>query len=107
MNAEGFSILLAAKTELEVDDAFDLVYNELTNKQGDYSEYNVLMYWAMQEDVLPKLHTEVILAIIRLPYLVRGQLDAWRPMLDAIHEEFLKREESPDCVKRLLWGLLG
>ena len=108
MTSEGFSILLAAKTELEVDKAFDIVYNQLkiAHDVDDYSEYNVLMYWAMQEDVLPKLHTDIILAILRLSYSVRDKLDAWQPMLDAAHEEFMKREDL-GCVERLLWGLLG
>lgn len=108
MNPETLSTLLVAQSEPEVDEAFKLVYELLqsSHEQDDYSEYSNLLTWALQPEIVSSLHTDLILALLRLPYLYRDKIPSWKPMFNASYKELLTREES-GCVERLLWGLLG
>lgn len=108
MTPEQKATLLAAQTDVQVDDAFDIVYDLVYDPgngtlDGMKDQVDRLLVWAQEPDVLSRLHLGLILACVRLPYMVRHHLTTWRPFRDAVEAEFTRRGEDADA---LLIGLM-
>ncbi len=95
--------MLAAQTEAEVNDAFDIVFDIVYDRtngtlDGMKDQVDRLLAWAQEPDVLPRLHLGLILACLRLPYMARYHLKTWRPFRDAVEAELERRGEDVDAL---------
>ena len=102
--------LLAAKTTLAVREAvgtlYDIIHSRIHTTHPEWTfhpVYNPTLNWAAQPAVVEHLHPTIVIALLRLSYWRREDLDAWIPLRDAAHKAF---EATPGCsAKELLQGL--
>ena len=110
MTPEQKTQMLAAQTEKEVDDAFTIVFDIVYDKadgtlSGMSAPVNRLLAWAKEPDVLPRLHADLLISCLRLPFMARYHLGTWRPLRDAVERELTRRGVPDQEVDAWLTGL--
>lgn len=98
--------LLAAKTDLQLDAAFETVLESVNaaRESGDLVDCQRLLGWVGLPNVVSQLHVEVFLSCLRLTFGLRAFLSNWNLALDAAELELERRGED---VGALLCGLKG
>ena len=102
--------LLDAQGPFQVREAvgtlYDIIHSRVHNTHPEWTihpVYNPTLNWAAQPEVVQHLHPTITIALLRLSYWNRKDLDAWIPLRDAAHKAFEGREDySP---QELLQGL--
>ena len=94
------AVLLAAKTDDEVDDAFDRIFDHAN--ASDLAQRDSLLDWIASPEVAPALHTDILLTCLRLNAVRRGSFPSWSAALDAVRCELEHRGEN---VSALLHGM--
>ena len=102
--------LLEAQKSCTVREAvgtlYDIIHSQVPIGHPEcavHPVYNPTLNWAAQPQVVQHLHPTITIALLRLSYWNRKDLDAWIPLRDAAHKAFEDREDySPE---ELLQGL--
>lgn len=100
------TILLAAKTEEDVDAAFDRIFDLVAEAQERNAllECDRLLEWLARPHIAGALHIGVLLACLRLTAILRASLPHWQAARDAVQGVLVARNED---VRSLLCGLQG
>ena len=110
------AVLLAAKTDDEVDDAFDQIFglvnaktlsteqriDEILTPSGNLAQRDSLLDWIASPEVASALHTDILLTCLRLNAVRRASFPSWSAALDAVRCELEHRGEN---VSALLHGM--
>ena len=103
-NADIRTFLLSAKTDTEVNDGFDRIFDLVheTRRTGWLGDLEALLWWVQTKGVIQNLHTGLLLPCLRLTFTIKHHLKPWPSLLEAVEEELIRRGED---AERLLWGL--
>lgn len=97
--------LLKAKTEQEVDVAFDCIFDVVNQARttGSTSHLEDMFRWVQKPEALEHLHADLLLACLRLTFTMKQYLETWPDLLIAIEKELTRRGEDS---QQFLCGLM-
>jgi len=98
--------LLQAKTQKEVDEAFEYLFDVVhdARKSGSTHKLELCFAWLQRPDTIREIHTDLLLSALRLTFTMKHSISPhWADLLMHIEHELTKRGEDS---KTLLWGLL-
>ena len=97
--------LLAAKTEREVNEAFDRIFDVVNQarKTGSVKKLEEMFRWVQKPETIQNLDVGLLLACLRLTCTMKHFLETWPDLLLAIERELTRRGEDS---QRLLHGLM-